>query len=688
MDLRKVHEVFNNRLLRIPSYQRGYSWRNDFVINSLDDLTKVKGQLKDFWDDLTNTPNNSWHYIGLLTLVSTKKQYDWLPNHSQFAIVDGQQRITTILILLSVIIEAAEKEKMQLEVRSGDEKFKYLIIEKALTKAYVFGYEKDNPSDKFFRKHILKIDDVEDDSKESVYTENLRNAKQFFVILINDLLQKGLIKLDELYTKITTQLRFNEYILPTELDEYVVFETMNNRGMPLSELEKLKNRLMYLSSKLTFNGSNTPSLVDADTAQLLKAQKLKLESDINTSWITIYNSLGANKSQPLSDEEFLRNHWIIYFDKYNRSESEAYSHYLFDEEFTLQNTYNGIVGYKTIHNYIKSLQKASIAWNKINHPSFFTEDENDFRDSVLSLYRAGLKPSFKPLLMAMLLRSEANSFINVVNLLEDYSFKIFDISDRQSNTGDSKLYKLAHQVYKNDLSPENVHASIKQHLDWYYNFSFFKNQVIEMFEYGNRKGFYGWSGRFYFLFEYDCHLRDENKTSTAASKIKWEDFNNKNSIEHIFPQSAALSLEEYCEGQVTDDRIVAYDKLQNSWLAFSEYNPEERKRLCNSLGNLLAISSSDNSSFNNDSFQYKVDQSNKGDGYKNRGYKYDSMSARLVANNADWTPTNILERGKDMLKFLWGKLHGEDLYNLKEKEELELLGLNFMVRNLAAEDEK
>lgn len=679
MDLKSVHEIFNNRILRIPSYQRGYTWANDDIIYHEDDLRKVNGQLKDLWDDMMNIPDSAWHYTGLLTLVKVDKQYNWLPNHNQFAIVDGQQRITTILIMLSVIIEKADNAGVQLEVRHGDDKFKYLIIEAATAKAFVFGYEKDNPSDKYFKKHILKMDEVEDGSKESVYTENLKNARLFFDVVIDDFIRDNPLKLKELYTKVTTNLRFNEYVLPPELDEYVVFETMNNRGKPLSELEKLKNRLMYLNSKLPlfYPDGNVPQ-ENGNESILLKQQNENLERDINISWITIYNALGANKSKPLSDEDFLKNHWIAYFDKYNRSEGEAYSGYLFDEQFILQNIYSTLITYETIHCYIKSLQRASVVWNKLNSPIFFTADEQIFKDAIMSLYRAGLKPSFRPLIMAILLKENRTDFIKVINLLEDYSFKIFDISNRQSNTGDSKLYKLSYQVYQNGLSSDETYNNIKQHLDWYYNFSFFKNQIIELFEYGKRKGYYGWSGRFYFLFEYDCHLRRINSHSTVTSKINWEDFYNKNSIEHIFPQSAALSLEEYCEWDVTEVKTIRYNAIQEDWISFNCFAPEERKRFCSSLGNLLAISSSDNSSFSNDPFLFKVDQNNKGEEYRNRGYKYDSMSARLVANNIDWNPDEIVKRGKSMLQYLWLKVHPKSPYDLILEDELDLLGLQFL----------
>jgi uncharacterized protein with ParB-like and HNH nuclease domain len=678
MDLKSIHTIFTDRILRIPSYQRGYTWANDILIKKGGDLKKVKGQLKDLWDDVMNIPINSWHYTGLLTLVKAENQYNWLPNHSQYAIVDGQQRITTILIMIEVIIEKATKYNIQLETRIGDEVFKYLTIEVASAQAFVFGYENDNPSDKFFRKHILNIDGVEDDSKESVYTENLKNSKAFFEIVIEDFIEQDITNLKKLYNTITTNLRFNEYVLPSELDEYVVFETMNNRGKPLSELEKLKNRLMYLNSKLPIYYPKNTAIAENEV-DVLEHQHSELERNINTSWITIYNSLGSNKNNPLSDEDFLRNHWIAYFDEYDRSKSHAYSGYLFDEHFILQNIYAKIINHKVISGYIKSLQQASIAWNKLNNPTFFDAQEIDFKNSIVSLSRAGLKPSFKPLIMAILLRPDKSEFMKVITLLEEYSFKIFAISNRQSNTGDSKLYKLSFQVLQNKQSVDNTYAAIKQHLDWYYNFSFFKAQITELFEYGDRKGYYGWSGRFYFLFEYDSYLRAINTTSTTASKINWNDFVRKNTIEHIYPQSAAKSLKEFTDESINESKKASFEAVQKNWSAFSEYSPEQRKRFCNSLGNLLAITSSDNASFSNDSFINKKDQSNKGTGYKNRGYSFDSLSAIIVSKNEDWTPETIVKRGQSMLKFLWLKLHPDKPYSISKNDSLELLGLQFLI---------
>lgn len=53
-DLFSVSKIFTERLLRIPDYQRGYSWSEK--------------QLKDYWADLVQLESGKNHYIGVLTL--------------------------------------------------------------------------------------------------------------------------------------------------------------------------------------------------------------------------------------------------------------------------------------------------------------------------------------------------------------------------------------------------------------------------------------------------------------------------------------------------------------------------------------------------------------------------------------------------------------------------------------------
>lgn len=105
-DLYSVSKIFTERLLRIPDYQRGYAW--------------TEKHLKDFWNDLDQLSEGKNHYTGVLTLEDvpaenlTRWDEDhWIINAKSYAphyVVDGQQRLTTSIILIQAITEAVNPE--------------------------------------------------------------------------------------------------------------------------------------------------------------------------------------------------------------------------------------------------------------------------------------------------------------------------------------------------------------------------------------------------------------------------------------------------------------------------------------------------------------------------------------------------------------------------------------------------
>jgi uncharacterized protein with ParB-like and HNH nuclease domain len=98
---KSLDSIFKEKIFRIPDYQRDYAWQRE--------------QLKAFWEDLLNLSNNRSHYTGVLTLTeipvkeiaSSDKEF-WLVNdHSYhvYHIVDGQQRLTTFIIILQAFVD-------------------------------------------------------------------------------------------------------------------------------------------------------------------------------------------------------------------------------------------------------------------------------------------------------------------------------------------------------------------------------------------------------------------------------------------------------------------------------------------------------------------------------------------------------------------------------------------------------
>ena len=149
-----------------------------------------------------------------------------------------------------------------------------------------------------------------------------------------------------------------------------------------------------------------------------------------------------------------------------------------------------------------------------------------------------------------------------------------------------------------------------------------------MFDSGG--GFYSWWGLRYFLFEYEAKLTGEKGLQRDGNLSSWRLFTTsekeKVSIEHILPQTPT---EWYWQNQ------------------FRNYTSEEIGILSGSLGNLLPLSQSINSSLQNDSFEEKKNPKSS----KRRGYTNGSHSEIEVAQYRDWTAQNIYDRGIKLLNF-------------------------------------
>ncbi|NLA80764.1 MAG: HNH endonuclease, partial [Chloroflexi bacterium] len=103
---------------------------------------------------------------------------------------------------------------------------------------------------------------------------------------------------------------------------------------------------------------------------------------------------------------------------------------------------------------------------------------------------------------------------------------------------------------------------------------------------------------------------------------------------------------------------------------FGKYSPDEIKSLSNSLGNLLPLSQSINSSLQNDPFPEKKTPSKENP----RGYTNGSNSEIEVSKNDDWTAYHIYNRGIKIMNFMARRWK----LNLSNEDIEELLHISFI----------
>jgi len=455
--------------------------------------------------------------------------------------------------------------------------------------------------------------------------------------------------LEVIFKKVTSKFKYNLYEIDDELDVYVTFETMNNRGKPLSNLELLKNRLIYLTTLLNINDLT----------------RTRLRKDINETWKTIYEYLGKNKDKALSDDEFLRNHWIMYF-KYDRKESGAYAKFLLNKKFTAKKAAENKIGFTEIKKYIDSLSESVKSWFYLFNPEYssYTEETKEW---IQKLNRLGMI-AFPPLFMACMNKCSEHEFLSLLKSSEKFIFLVFRLTQRPSNTKNSHFYRLANSFYTGAETIESVVKNVNYMTqgeygdgddivyDGWFDLDKFALSTKELFEKG--EGFYSWNGLRYFLYEYELYLQNKANGNTKLSWVDFQKRKKEDSIEHIYPQNPK-------------------DKCWTS--EFNAYSKKERKMLLNSLGNLVLLAQSKNSELQNKCFSFKNKHTNK-HGHE-VGFFNGSYSEIEVSSYGKWTPKEILARGEKMLEFLEERWEidfdewGEDGNGI---ERSTLLGLNFM----------
>lgn len=692
-ELLSLQAIFTDKLFRIPVYQRGYAWTID--------------QLKDFWEDVHNLPftaEEKYHYTGMISIKKVPKEIwnNW--NDEKWAIeggslkpyyvVDGQQRLTTFIIAIFEICnlilnleENKNKDKRDIYFVEGqsiyDIEKMFLFMKKTPDSAittYKFGYEEDNPSFSYFINKTLESNNLSEVT-ETFYTLNLENAKKFFRDNIRNLYdENGINALIELYLKLTQKLVFNVSEIKDGFNEYVAFETINNRGKKLSNLELLKNRLIYLVS--LYSNEECP-----------EDEKSKLVDNINEAWKEVYKYLGKNKKAPLNDDDFLMNHWIIYF-KYSRKKGEAYRDFLLNEEFTVQNIYDKVT-IKTesieefkelrdviedeteeseyieqngkiarlkpidIQNYVNSIMKMAPIWFKVNYPeSIENSEEKKWLDK---LTRIGFM-YFKPIVVVSYLNDKINheDRIKLFKKIERHIFITFKTTGALSTFGNSEIYALTNQIYRDSKKLDDLYEALDNKISgWlidnsgYYKIDSFKARLDRLFE--KNEGYYSWSALRYFLYEYELYLMEKRG---MVPKIEWNLFlkneSDRVSIEHVLPRTPS---NEYWQNR------------------FQEYDENEMKRLTNTLGNLLALSQSINSSLQNDDFDSKKNLKIQNNKKVREGYVNGSYQEIEVSQNNEWTIQEILNRGMKLLDFM------EERWDIKFKSinaKRKLLCLEFL----------
>ena len=598
--------LFANKCFRIPNYQRGYAWG--------------ESQLNDLWDDIMDIQKNGAtyrpHYTGAITLQQIDVN-DLTPAEKKLSstgmeyynVVDGQQRLTTIVMMLNALKNKVTTGKKQLINN-------YIVTNNNVCR-FIYSDTNGN-SYRFFMKNIIGETNILPFTP-TIYTANLEFASSFFDKSFSALKPK---ELKEFQEKLLTALVFDTKYIQDNLDVQAVFETMNNRGKPLTTLEKLKNRLLYMTSKFD------PVSVDIK----------QLSDDINDSWGLIYETLGKNKDFLLSEDEFLSAYLTLLREPADYSFSESLAETKVFQMFCNHATKydlsmarqhdpsikEPVVDNNKIHFFVSDIANYVGHWYDVYFPDLSTSRGlhlqkiqylNGSKETRLFLAELLMQAKTQPALVDECLKMvEKVLFKNALPGVSILDERRFATRARDLHKGDLNLVELKNELESLLLQQIDVQSLIG---GFRYLFTKVRSNI----------GFHRWGALKFFLMEYEEHLQGR-----GLPHVGWENYYDIQ-IEHVMPRTWS----------------TYWGNEMNNYLnAHSSLNVDEIERakniLVNTLGNLTVIQDIKNAGIGNNPWATK------------RGaYLNGSYSEVEIATNTSWDPwehDSIKARGEKMLDFL------------------------------------
>ncbi|MBU4368552.1 DUF262 domain-containing HNH endonuclease family protein, partial [Patescibacteria group bacterium] len=506
----------------------------------------------------------------------------------QIYIVDGQQRITTIVIFMRVI----------LMVLAGKDKSKDYSREnrRYLKDKDIYKLEIMHIDNEFFKTYIIDNKSVDEKSIKTPSQKRLYRAKEYFYQEIRDMdfsVLKGLMAKVE-KSKILT------YSVNDTAEATLIFETTNDRGKTLTNLEKTKSFLMH-------------------KIYLTKEKPDELINSVQDRFSEIYRILEEIENRLEGDEDsILQYHFIGHFDwKYTRKTKDYQMYVQKMKEIIVQMMKSDKIKEVPdfIDNYTRELKET------FNVVRTITYDSNLNMRDLFILERTSL---FFPLIIKCYKLDKNNSkndYYDVVRLLEIFSFRVYGIGGKSSYVGRDWFYTLARD-FSGDFN--KLKFEIKKGILEYVNDKFFEEKISLPYLY---EEIYPLNLR-YLFWKYENYLRANDQPK--ASPMDEEAFLTKDpmfklTIEHIASQNP----------RVTTSNII-----------LPKVNEEFQENYLHRLGNLTFDPNSANASRGNNDIEVKNSMY-----FRKAPFKTQNELESFIIKNK-WSIESIMNREKKIKKFM------------------------------------
>ncbi|WP_083914878.1 DUF262 domain-containing protein [Alkalispirochaeta alkalica] len=561
----------------IPKYQRAYAWEDE--------------QIEDFFDDLYYHISAKKYFLGTILLKESKKIDDF----EHLEVVDGQQRITTIVLFINQVIKKLENSLKNNKISIKIDKYiKYYDQYKLRL------IENDND---FFQTYIIENKGNHNSKFTTPSQKRLFEANNNFREWLED------INIEEV-EKMLSALESAEiliYSVKDSAEASLIFETTNDRGKGLTNLEKIKSHLMYKA--YIAGGEKSNDLIDNIFSRFGEIYQV----------IERLNNVFEHKNLNfVSEDQICQYHFIAFQDWTQKKEYQNY----FD---TLKEIVNSYIQKNENDNLLYFIDEYSISLKEFFQSYEAVLNLNNIH--LNSIFYLEYISGFYPLIVkAFILDKSTNKqdFNKILIAIEKFSFRVLAMKFKRSNdidmtlnravrdfTGDFSdvLYFLTDKI--SEYSPKKVFLSKLKSKYFYYDYS-------------NR-------AKNYIFWKYENLLRNNYQPKVAL--MPFEELNDK--------------TEKY---KITIEHITS--QTPKNGLSFDEITENFEETYLHSLGNLTIDPKSSNSSKGNDIW----DNKNKYYFEKAPFKSQLELSSFIKKTEKTWGVYSIKKRSKqiiDLIQDIW-----------------------------------
>ena len=393
---KEVGKLLGESFYKIPRFQRPYSW----------DQTN----LEEFWND-TVIDNQSGYFIGNFVAYE---------DGDALGVVDGQQRLTTITLLLCALRDAMKEEGFS-DLADGI----HLVIERRNIKNEKFYVLQPESSYPFFQEYVQKFGKKRKFSAVRPEERLLKSAYEFLRDNINAIIlkiknssnlppQKLKAKIGEELSAIRDKVLGLKLIftsLDNDDDAYVIFETLNTRGKDLTLSDLVKSHLSRLLK---------PSNKGVDRAK--------------DKWVEIAETFEESQAD-LSVSTFIHHFWL--------------SRYDYITEKKLYKALRKQIKKDNAESFLDDLVLESGIYRQIHEPTYKKWRKEDFeiRDSLAAMNVFRIKQQL-PIVLAVM-RHHTDGTIkhkqvrDLLTAIENFHFIFTAIASQRSSGGISFMYASA-----------------------------------------------------------------------------------------------------------------------------------------------------------------------------------------------------------------------------------------------------